>query len=116
MSAPRFSLFNPAVMEPEHDAPAPDRLISGDPKFRTWNLEDRDGKLFAGVWEATPGKWHIAYEEWEFVHVLKGVSVITEKDGEARTVKAGDSFIIRPGFIGTWEVIETTLKEYVITL
>ena len=116
MSAPRFSLFNPAVMEPEHDTPDADRLISGDPKFRTWNLEDRDGKLYAGVWEATPGKWRIAYEEWEFVHVLKGVSVITEEGGEARTVKAGDSFIIRPGFIGTWEVIETTLKEYVITL
>ena len=48
--------------------------------------------------------------------VMQGIYNYTEKDGEARTVKAGDSFIIRPGFIGTWEVIETTLKEYVITV
>ena len=116
MTAPKFSLFDIAAVEPEHDEPDSGRLISGAPKFRTWNLEDRDGKLFAGVWEATPGKWHIAYDEWEFVHVLKGVSVITDESGDARTVKAGDSFIIRPGFKGTWEVIETTLKEYVITV
>ncbi len=114
MTAPKFSIFDITTVEPEHDAPTADRLISGDPKFRCWNLEDRDGNLFAGVWEATPGKWRIAYDEWEFVHVLAGVSVITEDGGEARTVKAGDSFIIRPGFKGTWEVIETTRKEYVI--
>jgi uncharacterized cupin superfamily protein len=30
-------------------------------------------------------------------------------------VRAGDSFVIRPGFRGTWEVLETTLKDYVIS-
>jgi hypothetical protein len=29
-------------------------------------------------------------------------------------LRAGDSWIIRPGFEGTWEVVETTLKDYVI--
>jgi uncharacterized cupin superfamily protein len=29
-------------------------------------------------------------------------------------LKAGDSFVIRPGFRGTWEVIETTRKHYVV--
>ena len=29
---------------------------------------------------------------------------------------AGDSFVIKPGFKGTWEVLETTRKEYVIRL
>jgi uncharacterized cupin superfamily protein len=29
-------------------------------------------------------------------------------------VEADDSFIIRPGFKGSWEVLETTRKEYVI--
>jgi uncharacterized cupin superfamily protein len=42
--------------------------------------------------------------------------VIAEDGGEARTVGAGDSFVIRPGFAGTWEVIEATRKEYVIRL
>jgi uncharacterized protein len=30
--------------------------------------------------------------------------------------RAGDSFVIRPGFRGVWEVIETTRKDYVIVL
>lgn len=111
-----FLNFDISGIEPEHDAPAADRLISGAPKFRTWNLEDRDGNLYAGVWEATPGKWRIVYEEWEYVHMLEGVSILTEDGGEPRTVRAGDSFIIRPGFEGTWEVVETTRKEYVIRL
>jgi uncharacterized cupin superfamily protein len=97
----------------EEEAPAPDRVLSGNPTFRTWNVEERDG-LYAGIWEATPGKWRIRYDVWEFCHILSGVSVIAEEGGEARTVKAGDSFILRPGFTGTWEVIETTRKEYVI--
>ena len=83
-------------VEPEHGAPAPDRLISGDPKFRTWNVEEADGGLYAGIWEATPGKWRIDYDEWEFCHILSGVSVIAEDGGEARTVSAGDSFVLSP--------------------
>ncbi|GLS33344.1 hypothetical protein SAMN04488498_105105 [Mesorhizobium albiziae] len=103
-------------VEPEEGAPAPDRLISGAPKFRTWNVEEAEGGLYAGIWEATPGKWRIVYDEWEFCHILSGVSVVTEDGGEARTVKAGDSFVLRPGFKGSWEVLETTRKEYVIRL
>jgi uncharacterized cupin superfamily protein len=101
-------------MEPEEGAPAPDRLVSGDPRFRSWNLEEADGGLYAGIWESTPGKWRIEYDEWEFCHILTGLSVITEEGGQPRTVRAGDSFVIRPGFRGTWEVVETTRKEYVI--
>jgi len=103
-------------VEPDAGAPAADRLISGAPKFRTWNAEEAEGGLYAGIWEATPGKWRIVYDEWEFCHILSGVSVVTEDGGEARTVKAGDSFVLRPGFKGSWEVLETTRKEYVIRL
>jgi uncharacterized cupin superfamily protein len=101
--------------EAETDRPAPDKLISGDPVFTTWNAEERDG-LYCGIWQSTPGKWRISYDEWEFCHILEGVSVIAEDGGEAVTVRAGDSFILRPGFAGTWEVIETTRKDYVIRL
>ena len=101
---------------PEDGAPAPDRLVSGAPVFRTWNVEDTGDGLYSGIWEATPGKWRIAYDEWEFCHILSGVSVIAEEGGAARTVKAGDSFVLRPGFKGTWEVVETTRKAYVIRL
>lgn len=112
----KFLNITTAGIEPELGAPAADRLISGDPQFRTWNAEGREGGLYAGIWESTPGKWRIEYDEWEFCHILSGVSVIIEDGGEARTVKAGDSFVLRPGFKGSWEVLETTRKEYVIKL
>lgn len=109
-----FLTISSNATRPEEGAPAPDRILSGDPKFRSWNVEEQPGGLYAGIWEATPGKWRIQYDEWEFCHILSGVSVIAEDGGTARTVKAGDSFVLRPGFRGTWEVVETTRKEYVI--
>ena len=39
---------------------------------------------------------------------------MTEDGGEAVHLRAGDSYILRPGFKGTWEVLETTRKDYVI--
>ncbi|MGB3830858.1 MAG: cupin domain-containing protein [Mesorhizobium sp.] len=116
MSEPKFLSLDIAGIAPEEGAPAPERLIAGDPQFRTWNAEEREGGLYAGIWESTPGKWRIEYDEWEFCHILSGVSVIAEDGGTPRTVRAGDSFVLRPGFKGSWEVLETTRKEYVIRL
>jgi len=115
MSGRLFLPVTPRSAEPETERPAAEKLISGDPVFTTWNAEERDG-LYCGIWQSTPGKWRISYDEWEFCHILDGVSVIAEDGGEAVTVRAGDSFILRPGFKGTWEVIEITRKEYVIRL
>jgi uncharacterized cupin superfamily protein len=93
----RLVHFDITGIIPEYDTPQADRLISG-------------------VWESTPGKWRIAYDEWEFCSILSGVSTITEDGGEAVTIRAGETFILRPGFKGTWEVTETTRKLYVIQL
>ena len=100
----------------ESGAPSPDRLISGNPQFTTWNLEEREERLYCGIWQSTPGKWRISYDEWEYCRILSGVSLINGDDGTALQVGPGDSFVLRPGFSGTWEVIETTRKEYVILL
>jgi len=116
MSEPKFLTLDISRIEPEAGAPAPERIVSGNPQFRTWNAEERDDGLCADVWESTPGKWRIEYDEWEYCRILSGVSVIAEEGGEARTVRAGDSFVLRPGFRGSWEVLETTRKEYVIRL
>ncbi|MEO8531537.1 MAG: cupin domain-containing protein [Deltaproteobacteria bacterium] len=110
-----FGRIETAGIIPEISGPAEGRLIAGAPVFTTWNIEDSDG-LYAGVWQSTPGAWQIVYDEWEYCHILAGISVITSETGESWTVKAGDSFILRPGFRGTWEVVETTRKEYVIYL
>lgn len=98
---------------PEIYRPAPERVISGDPVHTTWNVEDR-GCLYAGLWHSTRGAWRISYDEWEYVHILEGVSVLTDAEGTQTTLRAGDSFVIRPGFSGIWTVEEPTLKDYVI--
>ena len=108
--------FDIANITPETGGPAPDRLISGDPQFTTWNVEEAAGGLYAGIWQSTPGKWRIAYDEWEYFHILEAHSVVTEEGGAPVHLRAGDRHILRPGFRGTWEVLETTRKDYVIRL
>ena len=99
----------------ETGRPAADRLISGDPVFTTWSLEER-GDLFAGLWQSTPGSWRVAYDEWEYCRILSGLSILTEDGGAVHRLGPGDSIVLRPGFTGIWTVEETTLKEYVIRL
>jgi uncharacterized protein len=99
--------------EPEITRPDPAKVLAGDPVHTTWNIEDRDG-LYAGLWQSTPGKWRVSYSEWEYFHILSGHSVLTAADGTVTDLRAGDSLVIRPGLTGTWEVVETTLKDYVI--
>ncbi|MCB2114184.1 MAG: cupin domain-containing protein [Parvularculaceae bacterium] len=103
-------------IEPEAGAPPADRIVSGAPLFKTWNVDERPGGLYAGVWESTPGKWRVQYDEWEYCRIISGVSIVTQDGGAPRRVGPGDSFIIEPGFRGSWEVVETTRKEYVIRL
>ena len=100
---------------PEVSRPDPTKVLAGDPVHTTWNVEESDG-LYCGVWQSTPGKWRIRYDEWEYCRILEGVSILTEDGGAQWTVRAGDSFVIRPGFEGTWDVLETTRKDYVIRL
>jgi uncharacterized cupin superfamily protein len=115
--SPTLLSFDISAITPEESAPAQERIISGAPRTRTWNVEESpDGKLFAGIWEATPGKWRVIYDEWEFFKIESGVSIVTEDGGEPVTLKAGDSLVLRPGFKGTWEVVQTTRKAYVIRL
>jgi uncharacterized cupin superfamily protein len=106
--------FDPIAVVPEPGAPAADRVVAGTPRFRTWNLEEADGGLYAGIWEATPGKWRIVYEEWEYFSILSGYSIVTEDGGTEHHLRAGDRMVLKPGFSGSWEVVETTRKDYVV--
>lgn len=100
---------------PREAVPAPDRLISGNPSFKTWAQDSaRNETIHTGVWEATPGLTHsIKGETFEFCHILSGLVEITPEGGEPVTYRAGDSFVMKPGFVGTWRTIETVRKIYV---
>lgn len=111
-----WTIFDLDAAVAEEGRPAAERLIAGNPTFTTWNIEEAEGGIYAGVWEATPGKWRIVYDEWEYFHILAGHSILTEDGGKPIHLKVGDRMILRPGFAGTWEVLETTRKDYVIRL
>ncbi|RVU15631.1 cupin domain-containing protein [Methylobacterium oryzihabitans] len=101
---------------PKETRADPARLVSGDPAFRTWAQdESRGGAVRTGIWEATPGETRsIKGETFEFCHILQGVVEIAEDGGDTRTFRAGDSFVMKPGFTGLWRTIETVRKIYVV--
>lgn len=92
-----------------------ERLISGQPTQTLWNhCSSPCGRFSAGVWECTPGHWRVRYSEYEYCEILHGRSVLHDDTGQRRALHAGDRFVIPAGFEGSWEVLETTRKHYVI--
>lgn len=110
-----IQLLNAQHVEPEHYYLAPEKLIAGNPR-QTLLLEysDSTGVFHVGTWSSEPGKWKVHYTEEEECHILEGVSIIEGQDGSVLTVLAGDRFVIPRGFIGTWQVVETTRKTFVM--
>lgn len=115
MSHPIFRRVNRDDTTPQTERPAPEKVLSGDPVHTTWSLTE-EADLFAGLWQSTPGKWQVSYSEWEYIRILEGYSIVTDAEGRETHLRPDDSFIINRGYTGTWEVRETTLKEYVIRL
>lgn len=115
MPTPQVTKLPLAVL-PEEGPVAADRVITGAPVQSTWlEYADEAAGFYVGRWRCTPGKWRIAYTEREYCLLLSGVSVLAGEDGREVTVRAGDAFVIPAGFRGTWEVLETTTKRFVIS-
>lgn len=92
-----------------------ERVLAGDPHHKTRSqFEDADGRLVAGTWTSTPGKWVAFRDRDEFCYIVDGHVRLTDEDGHMREFKTGDAFLIPDGFRGTWEVVRTTTKHYVI--
>ncbi|MBM2709992.1 cupin domain-containing protein [Mesorhizobium caraganae] len=100
---------------PRESRALPERLIAGNPAFKTWAQDAAKNDLVhTGVWEATPGETRsIKGDTFEFCHILSGVVEITPDAGETVIYRAGDSFVMKPGFTGVWKTIETVRKIYV---
>src|SRR6266705_5253653 len=98
--------------EPTKRKPTNAEKIEGAPDFRTW-LQDEsfDGRVRTGIWEATPGLTHAIKDDvYEYCLILQGMVETTEKGREPIVYRAGDSFLFKPGFRGTWRTIETVRK------
>ena len=107
--------FAEAPLGVQHRTLDAERVLAGDPQHDIRSFfESPDGNLTAGVWRSTPGKWRAFTDRDEFCYIIEGHCRLTNEAGEATTFKTGDAFLIPNGFRGTWEVIETTTKHYVI--
>jgi uncharacterized protein len=96
-------------------APPADKVIEGDPRFKTWFATQPSAELICGIWEATPGTWISEKgKNWEFFTVISGVSEFTETGKAPIRLEAGGTFAMQPRCVGTWRVIETTRKSFVI--
>ncbi|AOW13100.1 hypothetical protein LPB72_07570 [Hydrogenophaga crassostreae] len=105
--------------EPETDHPRPDRLIKGNPVRETWNRVNEPmprGETFCGVWRCEPGHWRIAMgpTERELFTVLSGRCRVHDASGGHEEVGVGEGLYIPPGFEGSFEVMETLTKTYMI--
>lgn len=115
MHSPQIIKLNDLTPDAQEYFLPSEKLISGNPKQSLWmHYTDTTKQFFAGMWRSEPGKWKISYTEEEYCHMQEGVSVITDSNGNTITVKAGDEFIVPKGFVGSWEVIETSTKRFVI--
>jgi uncharacterized cupin superfamily protein len=69
----------------------------------------------SGVWECTPGTFRASRVGYsELCQFVSGVAVVTGDDGTSETFRAGDTLITPSGWSGTWEILETVRKMYVI--
>lgn len=95
-------------------------VIEGNPVVKTWRkYEDHKGDAselnrISGIWESTPGKFVVNYKIWEFCHFLEGECILTEEGHPPKVLRAGDAFVLTPGFKGEWEVVKTVRKHFVV--
>ncbi|MFN3880667.1 MAG: cupin domain-containing protein [Nitrincola lacisaponensis] len=115
MTVATLKLLNQPDVQPETYYLAEEKLISGNPLQTLWmHYSDAHEVFFSGLWKSEPGKWRVHYTEEEYCCIREGISIVTDSAGHATTLKAGDEFVIPRGFQGTWEVVETTLKRFVV--
>jgi uncharacterized cupin superfamily protein len=67
-----------------------------------------------GIWRSEPGK-NISRKNGvhEFCYIVEGVVELTDEDGTKELYRKGDCFVMKSGFSGTWETIETVEKFFV---
>ena len=82
----------------------PRRIISGE--LKSWSRSFYSGDIISLVVDLEPAKIEIedvGYDE--FIHVLDGTLILTDKEGHAQQFEAGDFLVMPKGFSGTWETL-----------
>jgi uncharacterized protein len=111
--------FDPPSTPPEIDFPREERREIGAPERRTWVLyESGPAGLVAGIWECDVGRWRIQMDptEHEYMVVLAGRCRLHATDGTFTECGPGEALVIPAGFAGSFEVLETLRKHFVIVV
>ena len=114
---PKLTVFAANTPAPTYDRPRPERLVAGNPLRTTWeHFLTANGDLSAGIWPCEPGAWNIAFAPGkdEFFCVISGRIRITDNEGKAAEFGPGDACVIPAEFAGTFEVLESVRKHYVL--
>lgn len=105
-----------AIPSEELDDWGPVQLPLGEP------VSQLSGKIIcenadrseAGIWECTPGKWTRQVMDAELSTFFKGKAIFHPEQGEPIHIGKGDTLYFDANSKGTWEVIETVRKAYLM--
>lgn len=84
------------------------------PKLRGLFLSENVDGSEGGIWECTPGKFIREVMQAELVTFLSGHCIFQPEDGEPVEINGGDVLFFPENSKGTWEIIETVRKAYLI--
>jgi uncharacterized protein len=91
-----------------------DTAIAGatDPLGYTAYTAPTAGIFTAGVWACDAGTLEIrGLEIDEACYLIEGEVIITDRYGNSERFRAGEAFLLRQGFIGTWHM-PVPIKKY----
>ncbi len=92
-------------MKLESTPPFPAEMVL-EGKSEHWQRVLHQGEVVVAIYEAKPALIDISdpFPYDEFVLVLEGQVTLTHINGEKQTYKAGETFLVPKGFLGTWDM------------
>ena len=80
--------------------------------------ESAPAGMTAGIWDCEVGRWRIQMDptEHEYMVVLAGRCRLHATDGRFTEAGPGEALVIPAGFAGSFEVLETLRKHFVIVV
>ena len=91
----------------------PETIVSGTPNEKVASYA-KVGNLDVGLWESEPYEERIRdYPVDEVMIIISSGAVMTDLDGNATELKAGDVAYVPKGWSGTWKQTET-IRKYTV--
>lgn len=112
----KFINFTTQETEPVKKPFDEKNVFDGSPEQQVWNYFVGANEQFkSGMWDCTAGVFvGPMNNQIEFCHILEGEARIETTDGESRTVRAGDAFVMDNGLQPVWHIDKYVRKHYVI--